>query len=70
MSHGSVDHGANAAYGAHLANDKNPYHPFNSQIEWEVVRWAKLRGATSTAFSDLLSIDGVSSFATSQVPLI
>ncbi|KAG2364923.1 hypothetical protein BDR07DRAFT_1449989 [Suillus spraguei] len=60
MSHGSVDHGANAAYGAHLANDENPYHPFNSQIEWEVARWAKLRGATSTAFSDLLSIDGVS----------
>lgn len=62
MSHGSVDHGANVAYGAHLANDENPYHPFNSQIEWEVARWAKLRGATSTAFSDLLSIDGVSFF--------
>ncbi|KAG2338131.1 hypothetical protein BDR05DRAFT_978271 [Suillus weaverae] len=60
MSHGSVDHGANAAYGAHLANDENPYHPFNSQIKWEVARWAKLRGATSTAFLDLLSIDGVS----------
>ncbi|KAG2041091.1 hypothetical protein BDR03DRAFT_979554 [Suillus americanus] len=60
MSHGSVDHGANVAYGAHLANDENPYHPFNSQIKWEVARWAKLRGATSTAFSDLLSIDGVS----------
>ncbi|KAG2335638.1 hypothetical protein BDR05DRAFT_978923 [Suillus weaverae] len=59
MSHGSVDHGANAAYGAHLANDENPYHPFNSQIEWEVARWAKLRGATSIAFLDLLSIDGV-----------
>ncbi|KAG1828595.1 hypothetical protein DFJ58DRAFT_672192 [Suillus subalutaceus] len=60
MSHGSVDHGANVAYGAHLANDENPYHPFNSQIEWEVARWAKLRGATLTAFLDLLSIDGVS----------
>ncbi|KAG1775652.1 hypothetical protein EV702DRAFT_1199136 [Suillus placidus] len=60
MLHGSVDHGANVAYGAHLANDENPYHPFNSQIEWEVARWAKLRGATSTAFSDLLSINGVS----------
>ncbi|KAG2085581.1 uncharacterized protein F5147DRAFT_792834 [Suillus discolor] len=60
MSHGSVDHGANMAYGAHLANDDNPYHPFNSQIKWEVARWAKVRGATSTAFTDLLSIDGVS----------
>jgi hypothetical protein len=62
MLHSSVDHGANVAYGAHLANDENPYHPFNSQIECEVARWAKLRGATSTAFSDLLSIDGVSIF--------
>ncbi|KAG1860757.1 hypothetical protein F4604DRAFT_1882538 [Suillus subluteus] len=60
MSHGSVDHGANVAYGVHLANDENPYHPFNSQIKWEVARWAKLRGATSTAFLDLLLIDGVS----------
>ncbi|KAG1846300.1 hypothetical protein C8R48DRAFT_750603 [Suillus tomentosus] len=60
MSHSSVDHGANMAYGAHLANDDNPYHPFNSQIKWEVARWAKVHGATSTAFTDLLSIDGVS----------
>ncbi|KAG1743380.1 hypothetical protein EDB19DRAFT_1894677 [Suillus lakei] len=60
MSHGSVDHGANVAYGAHLTNDENPSHPFNSQIKWEVARWAKLCRATSTAFSDLLSIDGVS----------
>jgi hypothetical protein len=58
--HGSVDHGANVAYGTHLANDKNPYHPFNSRIEWEVARWAKLCRATSTAFLDLLLIDGVS----------
>jgi hypothetical protein len=62
MSHDSVDHGANMAYGAHLADEENPYHPFNSKIEWEVARWAKLRGATSTAFTDLLSIDGVSFF--------
>ncbi|KAG2158664.1 uncharacterized protein EDB93DRAFT_1237945 [Suillus bovinus] len=46
MLHGSVDHGANMAYGAHLANDDNPYHPFNSQIEWEVARWAKVCRAT------------------------
>ncbi|KAG0692011.1 hypothetical protein DFH29DRAFT_883251 [Suillus ampliporus] len=46
--------------GAHLADDENPYYPFASKIEWEVARWAKLHGASSTAFSDLLSIDGVS----------
>ena len=40
------------------AND-NPYHPFATCMEWEVARWAKLRGSGSTAFSDLLAIEGV-----------
>ncbi|KAJ7254453.1 hypothetical protein C8J57DRAFT_1076155 [Mycena rebaudengoi] len=39
--------------------DENPWAPFESQIDWEIARWAKLRGSTSTAFTDLLSIDGV-----------
>ncbi|KAJ3797272.1 hypothetical protein GGU11DRAFT_816582 [Lentinula aff. detonsa] len=29
-------------------------------MDWELAHWAKLRGAGSTAFSDLLAIDGVS----------
>lgn len=33
--------------------------PFSSRMEWEVARWAKLRGPGSTAFSELLGIDGV-----------
>ncbi|KAJ7796041.1 hypothetical protein B0H13DRAFT_2392831 [Mycena leptocephala] len=37
----------------------NPYAPFTSKIDWEVAKWAKLRGAGSTAFSDLLNIEGV-----------
>ncbi|KAG2064838.1 hypothetical protein BDR04DRAFT_1130628 [Suillus decipiens] len=48
-------------YGAQLVddeNDENLYYPFASKIEWEVARWAKLHGSSSTAFSDLLSIDG------------
>ncbi|KAJ7055343.1 hypothetical protein C8F01DRAFT_1111491 [Mycena amicta] len=28
-------------------------------MEWEIARWAKLRGSTSTAFSELLSISGL-----------
>ncbi|KAJ7602632.1 hypothetical protein B0H17DRAFT_1342294 [Mycena rosella] len=28
-------------------------------MDWEVARWAKLRGAGSTAFSDLLNVEGV-----------
>ncbi|KAJ7864581.1 hypothetical protein B0H14DRAFT_3084418 [Mycena olivaceomarginata] len=35
------------------------YAPFNSKLDWEVARWAKLRGAGSTAFTELLKINGV-----------
>ncbi|KAG0706653.1 hypothetical protein DFH29DRAFT_980304 [Suillus ampliporus] len=48
----------NATYGINDA--ENPYAPFSSQMDWEIAQWAKLRGLSSTAFSDLLSIDGVS----------
>lgn len=37
----------------------NPWAPFTSRVDWEVARWAKLRGSGSTAFSDLLAIEGV-----------
>ncbi|KAJ7756682.1 hypothetical protein B0H16DRAFT_1662562 [Mycena metata] len=37
----------------------NLYAPFNSKMDWETARWAKLRGSGSTAFTDLLHIEGV-----------
>ncbi|KAL0568561.1 hypothetical protein V5O48_013420, partial [Marasmius crinis-equi] len=37
----------------------SPHHPFNSYLDWSVAHWAKMRGPSSTAFSDLLAIDGV-----------
>ncbi|KAI0337593.1 hypothetical protein BDW22DRAFT_1314079, partial [Trametopsis cervina] len=37
----------------------NPYSPFASKLEWELARWAKLRGVGQTAFSELLGIDGI-----------
>jgi hypothetical protein len=40
-------------------SSKNPYHPFQTRIDWEVTKWAKLRGPSSTAFTELLAIDGV-----------
>jgi hypothetical protein len=53
---------AYAKYEAHLSEiDDNPWAPFNSQMDWQIARWAKVRGSTSTAFSDLLAINGVSS---------
>ena len=47
-------------YGASLGGGDNPWAPFNSKKDWEIARWAKLRGAGSTAFLELLAINGVS----------
>jgi hypothetical protein len=61
----SPDQAANVMYRAQLVDvedEENLYYPFASKIEWEVARWAKLRGSSSTAFTDLLSIDGVRDF--------
>ena len=49
--HGNVGQGNQPA---------NIYAPFNSQTDWEFAKWAKLRGPTSTAVTDLLNIPGVS----------
>jgi hypothetical protein len=45
-------------YGSRLSNDEE-YAPFCSKIDWDIVRWAKLRGPSSSAVSELLEIDGV-----------
>lgn len=45
------------------AGGANPYALFCSQIDWEVAKWGKLRGPTSTAFTELLEIPGVSARA-------
>lgn len=39
---------------------RNPWAPFRHHMDWEIARWAKLRGRGSSAFTDLLRIDGVS----------
>ena len=38
----------------------NAWAPFASKIDWEIARWAKLRGPSSTALSELLRVKGVS----------
>ncbi|KAI0801485.1 hypothetical protein C8Q74DRAFT_1314617 [Fomes fomentarius] len=45
--------------GSSASESRNLYAPFNSQTDWEVARWGKLRGAQSTAFTDLLAIEGI-----------
>ncbi|KAJ3553348.1 hypothetical protein NP233_g12667 [Leucocoprinus birnbaumii] len=37
----------------------NDHYP-RSKFDWEIAQWAKLRGPSSTAFSELLAIDGIS----------
>ncbi|KAJ7736807.1 hypothetical protein B0H16DRAFT_1326346 [Mycena metata] len=48
-----------AKYGDALGQSSTVYAPFASKMDWEIARWAKLRGSGSTAFTDLLKIDGV-----------
>ncbi|KAG2029855.1 hypothetical protein BDR03DRAFT_1017832 [Suillus americanus] len=46
------------SYKDKLPDSENIWAPFTSRIDYEVAKWAKLCGAGSTAFSDLLAIDG------------
>ena len=38
------------------AEEENPYAPFASELEWQLAKWAKLRGPSSSAFTELLQI--------------
>ena len=55
----SQEESRDSGYGAALGGGDNPWSPFNSKKDWEIAKWAKLRGVGSTAFSDFLTIDGV-----------
>ncbi|THU87904.1 hypothetical protein K435DRAFT_680843 [Dendrothele bispora CBS 962.96] len=35
---------------------ENPWAPFKSEMDWAIAKWAKLRGPSSTALTELLSI--------------
>ncbi|KAG2352799.1 hypothetical protein BDR07DRAFT_1475000 [Suillus spraguei] len=52
---------SNATYHAQLDDSSadNIYAPFASKLDWDMARWAKLRGSISTAFSELVSIEGI-----------
>jgi hypothetical protein len=42
------------------SNPNNLYALFASKLDWEIARWAKLRGPGSNAMSELLKVEGVS----------
>lgn len=41
---------------------ENIWHPFQSQRDWDFARWAKNRGPSSTAVTELLAMDGVRTY--------
>ncbi|THU75511.1 hypothetical protein K435DRAFT_619026, partial [Dendrothele bispora CBS 962.96] len=49
----------NEVYTEKIGSKGNIWAPFQSEIDWKIAKWAKLRGPSSTAVTELLSIDGV-----------
>ena len=58
MNHEHI-HG-NTAYISQISNPENTFSLFSSKIKWEIAHWAKTWGPSSTAFTELISIEGVS----------
>ncbi len=48
------------AYSKTGQHSDNPFHPFASQLDWEISRWANTDGPGQAAFTRLLNINGVS----------
>jgi hypothetical protein len=57
-----VDENLNASYTRKVGSAENPFFPFSSKMEWEIAQWAKMRGPSSTSFTELMNIEGVSFF--------
>ena len=58
----SHEESRDCVYDVLVGGGDNPWAPFRSKKDWEIARWAKFRGVGSTAFSEILAIDGVSLF--------
>lgn len=58
--HARGDRDQNALYFSAVGEADNPYAPFCSKMEWDIARWSKLRGPSSTALTELMAIEGVS----------
>ncbi|THU81515.1 hypothetical protein K435DRAFT_873253 [Dendrothele bispora CBS 962.96] len=42
-----------------IGRKTNIWAPFQSEINWRIAKWAKMRGPSSTSFTELLAMDGV-----------
>jgi hypothetical protein len=56
----SSDHGPSSfeAY-RQTIDGNNEFAPFHSRLDWDVARWAKIHGPSSSAVTKLLEIEGV-----------
>lgn len=54
------DNIAHARYENNLKDHEALYWPFKSRLDYAIARWSKLRGPSSSALDELLSIEGVS----------
>jgi hypothetical protein len=57
--HGAREQTEDETYHNTMGTPGGIYAPFSSRMEWEIAKWAKERGPSSTAFTDLMSIEGV-----------
>ena len=55
----AVDQGLSAYEATYNTLGEMVWAPFRSQRDWEVARWAKMRGPSSTAMTELLTIPEV-----------
>ena len=60
--HSKANMGENQKYECQMGEEsqENFYAPFASKLDWEVAKWAKMRGPSSTSFTELMALDGVS----------
>ncbi|KAN0131258.1 hypothetical protein V8E53_010962 [Lactarius tabidus] len=57
----TIDSFLHGCPGAQIALNTSTWAPFHSKCNWDIVLWAKLRGPSSTAFTELLQIPEVNS---------
>ena len=50
-------------YSSNIPNSNdNPYAPFANKMNWDIAKWAKLRGPGSNSLAELLAVEGVSNY--------
>ncbi|KAH9021552.1 hypothetical protein EDB85DRAFT_2075544 [Lactarius pseudohatsudake] len=61
VTHSETNMTKNQKYKAKIGDtsQSNPYAPFASSLDWQIAKWSKLHGPSSTAFTEMMAIEGV-----------